>query len=265
MSAGALLCGLVGQMDQTAFPASESVLLFALTVIGGAAHWAGPIVAGLLLRAFPALLNDFGINGNVATMIFGAGLLHALITAPQGVSGQLVDLSDLIRTKVAVALGEEISVIEIEDLVVTFGGVSAVNNLTEILDAPVTGLIGPNGAGKTTLLNVLSGFVRPVRGTVKVDGTDILRLAAHRRSAFGIRRTFQAEQVVLNLSIWDNVAAILDHVPYGQRSRDGDHRRDVELCRALRSGHIDWAGSFRPTTAAWWRSPAPLSDRRGSS
>ena len=99
--AGALLCGLVGQMDQAAFPASESVLLFALTVIGGAGHWAGPIVAGLLLRAFPSLLNDFGINGNIATMIFGAGLLHALITAQQGVSGQLVDLSRLIRAKAA--------------------------------------------------------------------------------------------------------------------------------------------------------------------
>jgi branched-chain amino acid transport system permease protein len=99
--AGALLAGLIGQMDQAAFPASESVLLFALTVIGGAAHWARPIVAGLLLRAFPSLLNDFGINGNVATMIFGVGLLHALITAPQGVSGQLVDLSRLIRTQAA--------------------------------------------------------------------------------------------------------------------------------------------------------------------
>jgi branched-chain amino acid transport system permease protein len=99
--AGALLAGLIGQMDQAAFPASESVLLFALTVIGGAAHWAGPIVAGLLLRAFPALLNDFGINGNVATMIFGVGLLHALITAPQGVSGQLVDLFRVIRTRAA--------------------------------------------------------------------------------------------------------------------------------------------------------------------
>ena len=64
-------------------------------------HWAGPIVAGLLLRAFPSLLNDFGINGNIATMIFGAGLLHALITAPQGVSGQLIDLSRLIRAKAA--------------------------------------------------------------------------------------------------------------------------------------------------------------------
>ncbi len=110
--------------------------------------------------------------------------------------------------------------IEIEGLVVTFGGVSAVSNLTATLDAPVTGLIGPNGAGKTTLLNVLSGFVRPTLGTVKVDGTNILSIAAYRRSVFGIRRTFQTEQVVLNLSVMDNVAAILDHVPHGSGSRD---------------------------------------------
>ena len=110
--------------------------------------------------------------------------------------------------------------IEIENLVVKFGGVSAISSLTATLEAPVTGLIGPNGAGKTTLLNVLSGFVRPQRGTVKVDGTDILHIPTHKRSAFGIRRTFQTEQVVLNLSVWDNVAAILDHVPHGPQSRD---------------------------------------------
>jgi branched-chain amino acid transport system ATP-binding protein len=111
-------------------------------------------------------------------------------------------------------------VIEIDGLAVTFGGVSAISNLTATLDAPVTGLIGPNGAGKTTLLNVLSGFVRPARGTVKVDGIDTLNIATYRRSGFGIRRTFQTEQVVLNLSVWDNVAAILDHVPHGERGRD---------------------------------------------
>ena len=121
--------------------------------------------------------------------------------------------------------------IEIENLVVAFGGVSAVSNLTVRLDAPVTGMIGPNGAGKTTVLNVLSGFVRPAQGTVKVDGTDILSITTYRRSAFGIRRTFQTEQVVLNLSVWDNVAAILDHVPHGPKSRDEIIRHDARVCR----------------------------------
>jgi len=109
--------------------------------------------------------------------------------------------------------------IEINDLVVSFGGVSAIGGLTATLEAPVTGLIGPNGAGKTTLLNVLSGFVMPARGTIRVDGADIARIATYRRSAFGIRRTFQTEQVVLNLSIWDNIAAIVDHVPHDKRRR----------------------------------------------
>ena len=155
--------------------------------------------------------------------------------------------------------------IEIENLVVAFGGVSAVSNLTVRLDAPVTGMIGPNGAGKTTVLNVLSGFVRPAQGTVKVDGTDILSITTYRRSAFGIRRTFQTEQVVLNLSVWDNVAAILDHVPHGPQEPGRNHPARRSRMSASRTGHIDWAASFPPTIAAWSRSPAAWSDRRASS
>lgn len=92
-TAGGLLAGGVGQLDATAFPASQSIMLFAISVIGGAYSWIGPIIAGLLLRAFPALLNDFRVDGNIATIIFGAGLLHALITAPNGIAGQLTDLA----------------------------------------------------------------------------------------------------------------------------------------------------------------------------
>ncbi|MFK4720899.1 ABC transporter ATP-binding protein [Bradyrhizobium niftali] len=110
--------------------------------------------------------------------------------------------------------------IEIDGLGVRFGGVTALNALTASLDAAVTGLVGPNGAGKTTLLNVLSGFITPTAGSVRIDGQDIGRLATHRRSAFGIRRTFQTEQVVLNLSVRDNIAGMLDHVPYGTSSRN---------------------------------------------
>jgi branched-chain amino acid transport system permease protein len=89
---GGLSAGLIGQLDLRTFPASVSVMLFALTVIGGAYNWLGPIIAALLLRAVPGILNDFHIDGNIATIVFGAGLLHALITAPQGISGQILDL-----------------------------------------------------------------------------------------------------------------------------------------------------------------------------
>jgi ABC-type branched-subunit amino acid transport system ATPase component len=109
--------------------------------------------------------------------------------------------------------------IETRDLTVQFGGVRSINDLTVTLPEPVTGLVGPNGAGKTTLLNVLSGFVAPTAGSVRVDGVDALQLAVHKRAAFGIRRTFQNEQVVENLSVEDNVAAVLDNVPVVGQTR----------------------------------------------
>jgi ABC-type branched-subunit amino acid transport system ATPase component len=110
-------------------------------------------------------------------------------------------------------------VIEIRSLTVQFGGVRGVNDLTATLDAKITGLVGPNGAGKTTLLNVLSGFVKPASGSIKVDGENVLKLRPYRRAAFGIRRTFQTEQVVENLTVWNNVSAALDNLPLGGRPR----------------------------------------------
>ena len=102
--AGVLMAANIGQLDGRAFPASNSIMMFALTVIGGAFHWSGPIFAGLLLRAVPGLLTDWHIDGNLATMVFGAGLLHALITAPQGVSGQVVALGRTIGARLSAAM-----------------------------------------------------------------------------------------------------------------------------------------------------------------
>jgi branched-chain amino acid transport system ATP-binding protein len=117
--------------------------------------------------------------------------------------------------------------IEIDDLTVQFGGVRGLSALSARLPEPVTGLVGPNGAGKTTLINVLSGFVRPATGGVRVDSRDLSDVPIHKRAAFGIRRTFQNEQIVENLSAGDNVAAVLDNVP-----TDGEPRRDL-IDRAL--------------------------------
>ena len=104
--------------------------------------------------------------------------------------------------------------IEIRNLTVAFGAVVAIDALDAVLDAPVCGLIGPNGAGKTTLVNLLSGFVRARSGDVHVDNTALLGMSTAQRVQFGLRRSFQTEQVVEDLSAWDNVQAMLDHVPH---------------------------------------------------
>lgn len=90
--AGGLLAGSIGQLDGRAFPAPESMTLFALSVVGGVYAWFGPIIAGLLLRAVPAVLTDHGVDGYVSLIIFGAALLHALVTAPSGIAGQIQGL-----------------------------------------------------------------------------------------------------------------------------------------------------------------------------
>jgi branched-chain amino acid transport system ATP-binding protein len=108
--------------------------------------------------------------------------------------------------------------IEISDLSVQFGGVKPIDGLTVKLTRPIVGLIGPNGAGKTTLLNVLSGFVVPTRGSVKVDGQLVTGVPAHRRASLGLRRTFQTDQIAEDLSLKQNVQAIADHTHYASRA-----------------------------------------------
>jgi branched-chain amino acid transport system ATP-binding protein len=103
--------------------------------------------------------------------------------------------------------------IVIDKLCVQFGGLKAIDGLTATLEAPVCGLIGPNGAGKTTLVNLLSGLVGARAGQVAVDGLPWLPLSPRQRVVQGLRRSFQTEQVVEDLSVWANVQAVLDQVP----------------------------------------------------
>lgn len=88
--AGALLSGALGQLDARSFLASEGILLFALAVVGGAYSWVGAIIAGVLYKLLPALLNDWGLSADLALILFGAALLHAIMTAPRGIAGQLL-------------------------------------------------------------------------------------------------------------------------------------------------------------------------------
>lgn len=98
-AAGALLAGSLGLLDDGTFRASESIMLFALAVVGGAHLWLGAVIAAVLFRVLPGLLNTWGVDTDIAFVIFGVGLLHALITAPRGIAGQVYDLIAKLRGK----------------------------------------------------------------------------------------------------------------------------------------------------------------------
>ncbi|MGH7073710.1 MAG: ABC transporter ATP-binding protein [Stellaceae bacterium] len=110
--------------------------------------------------------------------------------------------------------------ITIKALTVQFGGVRPLDGLEGEFRAPICGLIGPNGAGKTTLLNVLSGFVTPVKGDAELDGVSLRGMSPVRRVAAGLRRTFQQELVVNELTARENIQAIADHVVPGRQARE---------------------------------------------
>jgi branched-chain amino acid transport system ATP-binding protein len=101
--------------------------------------------------------------------------------------------------------------LEVEDLMVQFGGVVAVAEAGFAAESGiVTGLIGPNGAGKTTCFNVISGLQRPTRGRVLLDGSDITAMSVHRRARRGIARTFQRLEAFGSLSVRENVRVAQD-------------------------------------------------------
>jgi branched-chain amino acid transport system ATP-binding protein len=112
--------------------------------------------------------------------------------------------------------------IEVSELTVRFGGVTPLDSMSVTFDKGTCGLIGPNGAGKTTFFNVLSGFVRPATGTITAFGEDLFSMAHYRRARWGVRRTFQTEQAIEGLSVFDNVAMIHEHSKLSRGSRRED-------------------------------------------
>lgn len=105
--AGGLLATGDGRLDPVSFPAQASIVLFAVVLIGGAYSLSGAAVAGVFFAGLPALLDQFGVPGNLILVVFGAGLVHSLVTAPRGLVGQAGDLAAGLRRRIAGAPGPD--------------------------------------------------------------------------------------------------------------------------------------------------------------
>ncbi len=96
--------------------------------------------------------------------------------------------------------------LRLEQLLMQFGGLTAVNNFSLTLRAgELIGLIGPNGAGKTTVFNMITGVLTPTAGRVSWRGANITRLAAQQIAARGIARTFQNIRLFSDMTVIENV------------------------------------------------------------
>jgi branched-chain amino acid transport system ATP-binding protein len=110
--------------------------------------------------------------------------------------------------------------LEVENVVKQFGGIRAVNGASlNVREGAITALIGPNGAGKTTLFNVLTGFYKGDRGSVRLRGQQILGEHPYEIAQKGMVRTFQITKALAAMPVIDNMMLAATDQP-GERLRN---------------------------------------------
>ena len=106
------------------------------------------------------------------------------------------------------------TVLKIENLGITFGGLKAVQHLDlEVREKQLYGLVGPNGAGKTTVFNMLTGVYKPTEGQFFLDGENLTGKSQELINHKGIARTFQNIRLFNNMSVINNVLVGLHNQP----------------------------------------------------
>ena len=104
-----------------------------------------------------------------------------------------------------------------------------------VREGEIVGLLGPNGAGKTTSFYMITGLIRPTSGHVYFKGQDVTRLPMYRRARMGLGYLAQEPSIFRNLTVEENVLAILETLPIGVRER---RRRLDYLLEELKIGYL---------------------------
>jgi branched-chain amino acid transport system ATP-binding protein len=139
------------------------------------------------------------------------------------------------------------ALLDVSDLTKTFGGLTAVNELSFSIDkGQLVSIIGPNGAGKSTLFNLLTGAYQPTAGRVVFDGTNITGCKPFQSALRGIGRTFQSTAVFREETVLDNLMVGQSlHVKtglWGAVLRTANARREEEAVRQKARAIADFVG-----------------------
>jgi ABC-type branched-subunit amino acid transport system ATPase component/ABC-type branched-subunit amino acid transport system permease subunit len=211
------------------FTVADSLLVVSIVVIGGLGSVAGTLLGAIWVIGLPAFFPD---NDLVPLLTSSVGLLVLLLYFPGGLMQVGYGARQMIfdwaerrlgpappkqrntvparRAEEREALPEGVPALRTTDVVVRFGGNTAVDRVSlEVNEGEVVGLIGTNGAGKSTLMNAIGGFV-PSSGAIELFGTSISGKSAAARARLGLGRSFQAATLFPELTVRDSVLVALE-------------------------------------------------------
>jgi branched-chain amino acid transport system permease protein len=234
-------------LTSDAFSVTLSIIIFAGVQLAGPGTVIGPIIGVGLLEGYSQLIGPFSqynVMGLgvllVAVLIFfpkgiarvrlqaterrnespatdsagtlsGSGPGGAPPGAPESAGSPASDSAETVASPAAAsppAAHDGPVALEVDGIVKTFGGLRAVNEAAFSVPAGrVVALMGDNGSGKTTLVNIISGFIRPDSGEVRIGGRTATGLGATAVANLGCCRTFQVPQLVAELTARENVEA----------------------------------------------------------
>ena len=125
-----------------------------------------------------------------------------------------------------------------------FGGITANHDVNLAVEKGARhALIGPNGAGKTTLINMLTGVLKPTAGRIMLEGRDITDVVPHERVRLGMARTFQINQLFLDLTPLESIGLVVSE----RLGHGSDWWRIVGTKKAITDEIVEVVERFRLT------------------
>ncbi|HEX5587640.1 MAG TPA: ATP-binding cassette domain-containing protein [Acidimicrobiia bacterium] len=219
--AGALFVHHQNGLIVDSYGAGESLVVFAMVVIGGLGSIPGALVGALYVRGVTWFLP---VEWQI--LATGAGMLVVLLVFPGGLGAALADVRDVLLRRVALHRGVSAAAtafvpaspgaplaqrasgvtddvaeaapavvvaaptptaVQVRGLAVEFDGMSVLDDVDlDVVAGEILGVLGTNGSGKSTLLRAIAGLVTPRSGTVRIDGIDTTRRPPERTAAMGV-------------------------------------------------------------------------------
>jgi branched-chain amino acid transport system permease protein len=247
------LFAFLGVVSPGQFDWAVSLNILVMVLVGGINTTPGPVIGAIFVSMFPTLVNinpwlqemAYGALSILVITLFPEGVvglvqrrIAALADSRFARRGGQAAVEPIATSKRAEApvdaalfwshptegrdepvksdAGME-AIVECRGVEFSYGtGLKVLRNVDlAVRRGHIHGLIGPNGSGKSTLANVIAGRLRPIAGTILVKGVRVDGIAPSRRAALGMRRTFQAAELVRELTASQNVGVgLFDRVPW---------------------------------------------------